>query len=127
MSVAARSVSIFRSMCSSRMISSRNSSIIAKDVEARDRLHRKLETVLADQFPGLVTRIAPLELGPPVGWPVQYRVSGPDVEKVRDIALDLAKAMGKKSHCHADQFRLDRTGARRSCRRSIRIRRGFLD
>jgi len=69
--------------------------IIAKDVEARDRLHRKLETVLADKFPGLVTRIAPLELGPPVGWPVQYRVSGPDAEKVRDIARDLAKAMGK--------------------------------
>ncbi|MCC3245063.1 efflux RND transporter permease subunit [Methylocystis sp. WRRC1] len=69
--------------------------IIAKDVEARERLHRKLETVLADRFPGLVTRIAPLELGPPVGWPVQYRVSGPDVEKVRDIALGLAKAMGE--------------------------------
>ncbi len=69
--------------------------IIAKDVEARDRLHRKLETVLAERFPGLVTRIAPLELGPPVGWPVQYRVSGPDPGKVRDIALDLAKVMGE--------------------------------
>ena len=89
--------------------------IIAKDVEARDRLHRKLETVLADKFPGLVTRIAPLELGPPVGWPVQYRVSGPEVEKVRDIALALAKAMGRESHGHADQLRLDRTGPRRPC------------
>lgn len=69
--------------------------IIAKDVDARERLHRRLETVLAEGFPGLVTRIAPLELGPPVGWPVQYRVSGPDVEKVRDIALKLAKKMGE--------------------------------
>ncbi|WP_442755366.1 efflux RND transporter permease subunit [Methylocystis sp. JAN1] len=69
--------------------------IIAKDVDARERLHKKLETVLAERFPGLVTRIAPLELGPPVGWPVQYRVSGPDIEKVRDIALELAKAMGE--------------------------------
>lgn len=69
--------------------------IIAKDVEARERLHRKLEKILADQFPGLVTRIAPLELGPPVGWPVQYRVSGPDVEKVRNIALNLARRMGE--------------------------------
>lgn len=68
--------------------------VIAKSVDARDRLHRKLEKVLAENFPGLVTRIAPLELGPPVGWPVQYRVSGPDVEKVREIALELAKAMG---------------------------------
>jgi multidrug efflux pump subunit AcrB len=69
--------------------------IIAKDVEARERLHKRLEGILAERFPGLVTRIAPLELGPPVGWPVQYRVSGPDPEKVRDIALDLAKAMGR--------------------------------
>jgi len=69
--------------------------VIAKDVDARDRLHKKLETVLAESFPGLVTRIAPLELGPPVGWPVQYRVSGPDVEKVRDVALSLAKKMGE--------------------------------
>jgi multidrug efflux pump subunit AcrB len=43
----------------------------------------------------LVTRIAPLELGPPVGWPVQYRVSGPDVEKVRSFALALAAKMGE--------------------------------
>ena len=42
-----------------------------------------------------MTRIAPLELGPPVGWPVQYRVSGPDEEKVRDLALSLAKTMGE--------------------------------
>ena len=68
--------------------------IIAKDVAARERLHKRLETILADHFPGVVTRIAPLELGPPVGWPVQYRVSGPDVEKVRDVALSLAETMG---------------------------------
>ena len=69
--------------------------IIAKDVEARERLHKKLSAILADQFPSVVTRIAPLELGPPVGWPVQYRVSGPDEEKVRDLALSLAKTMGE--------------------------------
>ncbi len=69
--------------------------IIAKDVEARDRLQKKLEKVLAEHFPGLVSRIAPLELGPPVGWPVQYRVSGPDIGKVRDVALELARRMGE--------------------------------
>ncbi|MBG0797521.1 efflux RND transporter permease subunit [Methylocystis sp. L43] len=68
--------------------------VIAKDVAARDRLHQRLEKILAEDFPGLVTRIAPLELGPPVGWPVQYRVIGPDPEKVRQIALDLAKTIG---------------------------------
>lgn len=64
--------------------------IVAKDVAARDRLRTKLEKVLAEDFPQLVSRIAPLELGPPVGWPVQYRVSGPDIEKVRAIAFQLA-------------------------------------
>jgi multidrug efflux pump len=78
--------------------------IIAKDVEARDRLHKKLAKVLADQFPGLVTRIAPLELGPPVGWPVQYRVSGPDVQKVRDFALELAETMGKSQSVERINF-----------------------
>jgi multidrug efflux pump subunit AcrB len=68
--------------------------VIAKDVAARDRLHHRLEKILAEDFPGLVTRIAPLELGPPVGWPVQYRVIGPNPEKVRQIALDLAKTIG---------------------------------
>jgi multidrug efflux pump len=35
--------------------------------------------------------VSPLGLGPPVGWPVQYRVSGPDISEVRDIGLQLAQ------------------------------------
>ncbi len=38
------------------------------------------------------SRVYPLELGPPVGWPVQYRVNGPDIERVRDIAQEVAQA-----------------------------------
>src|SRR6516165_355810 len=53
--------------------------IVAKDVAARERLRVKLEKLLADEFPSAISRISPLELGPPVGWPVQYRVSGPDL------------------------------------------------
>ena len=47
--------------------------------------------MLQEDFPDAVTRVVPLELGPPVGWPVQYRVSGPDLNEVRDIALQLAQ------------------------------------
>src|SRR6516162_1782218 len=65
--------------------------VIAKDVEARKRLQAKLETLLSEQFPAAVSNVSPLELGPPVGWPVQYRVSGPDIAKVQDIALRLAQ------------------------------------
>ncbi len=67
--------------------------IVAKDVAARERLRAKLEKVLANDFPSVVARISPLELGPPVGWPVQYRVSGPDIAKVREIAFELAQVV----------------------------------
>ncbi|MGA2126032.1 MAG: efflux RND transporter permease subunit [Xanthobacteraceae bacterium] len=68
--------------------------VVAKDVAARQRLHAKLENELSTQLPSVVSRVSPLELGPPVGWPVQYRVSGPDIAEVRSIALRLAQAMG---------------------------------
>ena len=45
------------------------------------------------RFPSAVTRVSPLGLGPPVGWPVQYRVSGPDIDEVRKIALQLAQTV----------------------------------
>ena len=65
--------------------------IVAKDVAARERLRVKLEKTLAEDFPSVVGRVYPLELGPPVGWPVQYRVSGPDVAQVWEIAFKLAQ------------------------------------
>jgi multidrug efflux pump subunit AcrB len=67
--------------------------VVAKDLRARERLHRRLETLLAEQFPEAVSRVYPLELGPPVGWPVQYRIRGPEVEVVRDIAFRVAGAV----------------------------------
>lgn len=68
--------------------------IVAKDLEARDRLQLKLEDIFAEQFPDVIARVSPLELGPPVGWPLQYRVSGPDKDQVREIALGLAAVVG---------------------------------
>src|SRR5262245_7507889 len=67
--------------------------IVAKDVAARERLRAKLENILADEFPSVVGRIYPLELGPPVGWPVQYRISGPNLDQVREIALKVAQVV----------------------------------
>ncbi|MBS9476904.1 efflux RND transporter permease subunit [Ancylobacter radicis] len=67
--------------------------IVAKDVEARQRLEAKLAKLLAEQFPNVVSRVSPLELGPPVGWPIQYRVVGPDLGQVRDIAFKLAEVI----------------------------------
>ena len=46
--------------------------------------------------------LRPLELGPPVGWPVQYRVSGPDPTEVRAIALRLAQTVATDSRRPTD-------------------------
>lgn len=58
-------------------------------VESRDRLRTRLGKIAADQFPGDDIFIKLLEIGPPVGRPVQYRLSGPDIGIVRDRAREL--------------------------------------
>lgn len=68
--------------------------VVAKDLAARDRLRQQLETLLASQFSAITSRVSPLELGPPVGWPVRYRVSGPDYAKVQTLAHQLAAQIG---------------------------------
>ncbi|WP_145559542.1 efflux RND transporter permease subunit [Yersinia bercovieri] len=68
--------------------------IVAKNLEDRDKLRAQLDTILARDFSDITTRVSPLELGPPVGWPVKYRVSGPDYAKVRQIAQHLASVLG---------------------------------
>ena len=90
--------------------------VVAKDVAARERLRAKLERVLQDDFPGAVSRIVPLELGPPVGWPVQYRISGPDVNEVRDIAFRLAQVVAADDRARRINFDWIEPG------RKIRIR-----
>ena len=69
--------------------------VVAKDLAARDRLHAQLNTILATQFSDITTRVSPLELGPPVGWPIKYRVSGPDYLQVRALANRLTDAIGR--------------------------------
>jgi multidrug efflux pump subunit AcrB len=78
--------------------------VIAKNVEARMRLEKKLEALLAEDFPGAVSNVSPLELGPPVGWPVQYRVSGPDIDEVRDIALQVAQIVSADRETQRTNF-----------------------
>jgi len=52
-----------------------------------------LEQALATEFPSVVGLVNPLELGPPVGWPLQYRVSGPEPDQVRAIAFKVAQVV----------------------------------
>lgn len=64
--------------------------VVAKDLEARDRLKEKFNQVLRKDYVGTDVNVKYLELGPPVGRPVQYRISGPDIQKLRGIAQDFA-------------------------------------
>ncbi len=64
--------------------------LVTESIEDRLRLQPLLEEILTEEFPGAITRIYALEVGPPVGWPVQYRVTGPDPDQTRAIARDVA-------------------------------------
>jgi multidrug efflux pump len=69
--------------------------IVAKDLQARDALREKLESKLEAELPDGTARVMPLELGPPVGWPIKYRVTGPDVTRAREYALQLANIVSR--------------------------------
>jgi multidrug efflux pump len=68
--------------------------VVTKSMDAREQVRKRLEAALQEKFPEAVGRVFPLELGPPVGWPVQYRVSGTDPYKVREISDKLAGITG---------------------------------
>jgi multidrug efflux pump len=67
--------------------------VVTKGLQQRERIKAKLEQALATEFPSVVGRVYPLELGPPVGWPLQYRLSGLDPEQVRASAFDVAQIL----------------------------------
>ena len=67
--------------------------VVAKDLDARDRLKVKLDRAFEQGFDDVTVRVSRLELGPPVGWPVQYRVSGNTPEEARRLAEDVANAL----------------------------------
>ena len=56
------------------------------------------------EFEQVQPRISPLELGPPVGWPLKFRISGPDPMKVREIAQNFASLLGKTPNARNINF-----------------------
>jgi multidrug efflux pump subunit AcrB len=63
--------------------------VMTKGVDAREKVRARLMAMVNDEFPGVWVRVTRLELGPPVGFPVQFRVVGPDTQKVREIAREV--------------------------------------
>ncbi|HEX8540331.1 MAG TPA: efflux RND transporter permease subunit [Pseudomonas sp.] len=72
--------------------------VLAKSIEDRETLRSWLITNLNEQFPTLRSRVTRLENGPPVGYPVQFRVSGEHIDEVRALARKVAAKVRDNPH-----------------------------
>ena len=86
--------------------------ITTKSVKDREKLAQWLEPQLRDNFPAIRTRLSRLENGPPVGYPVQFRVSGDDIGTVRSIAERVAATLRADRGTRNVQFDWDEPAER---------------
>jgi multidrug efflux pump subunit AcrB len=78
--------------------------VVTKGIKEREIVRARLQKVLDSQFASINSRISALELGPPVGWPLQYRVSGATPEGVRDAAFLVAQTIGQNPNARLVNF-----------------------
>ncbi len=79
--------------------------IMAQDAAARDRLRAKIEkSVAAGAVPQARLRVDQIIFGPPVGFPVQFRVIGPNPSEVRRIASRVRDVMVANPNTVDPQF-----------------------
>ncbi len=86
--------------------------VTAKSVEAREKLASWLAPTLREQFPAIRWRLSRLENGPPVGYPVQFRVSGDSIATVRSIAEKVAAQVRQDARSVNVQFDWDEPAER---------------
>ncbi|MEP7154905.1 MAG: efflux RND transporter permease subunit [Betaproteobacteria bacterium] len=67
--------------------------VTTNSVVARNELRARLIKLFDTDFTEIRTRVLELQNGPPVGFPVQFRVSGEDIPTLRSIATQVADAM----------------------------------
>ncbi|MCW2267833.1 putative efflux pump membrane transporter TtgB [compost metagenome] len=72
--------------------------VLANTIEEREALRSWLIATLDEQFPDLRSRVTRLENGPPVGYPVQFRVTGEHIEQVRALARKVAIKVRENPH-----------------------------
>jgi len=72
--------------------------LLTNDANARERIRAWLLHEVAVQFPDLQLRVTRLETGPPVGYPIQFRISGEHVERVQAIARQIAAKVSANPH-----------------------------
>jgi multidrug efflux pump len=73
--------------------------------KAREVLYEKINRLLESEFTVLRGRVNRLENGPPVGYPVQFRVIGNDIPTVRKIAFEVASIV--RANPNAQNVHLD--------------------
>ncbi|QCK85658.1 efflux RND transporter permease subunit [Phreatobacter aquaticus] len=72
--------------------------IVTKSLKARDKLKPIFEAYLRRTFIGTDGFVKLLDIGPPVGRPVAYRLSGPDVTELRTLSLKLGNVLAANPH-----------------------------
>lgn len=65
--------------------------LLIPDIKARDRVVERIRTEFAQEFPGVRARAITTPLGPPVAYPVQFRVQGLELDQLKTIAAQLAQ------------------------------------
>ncbi|WP_151803635.1 efflux RND transporter permease subunit [Acinetobacter bereziniae] len=69
--------------------------VLASSLDDRDEIRKSLDTQIRQLLPQVRTRVSLLENGPPVGYPLQYRVSGEDIAVVRQEAQKVAQLLSE--------------------------------
>src|SRR5690606_37033912 len=72
--------------------------LLAKDTASREVVREWLLDEVAPRFPQLQLRVTRLEMGPPVGYPVQFRISGEHIDEVRRIAHQVREQVQANPH-----------------------------
>ena len=72
--------------------------VLTHDVAGRDRALERIRQVLAEQFPGVRSRALRTPLGPPVNYPIQFRVMGPDPMRLKQIAEQVRTVIAADPH-----------------------------
>jgi len=72
--------------------------ILTPDIQARERLRGWLIGLFEERFSDVQARVQRLENGPPVGFPIQFRVSGEHVDEVRRLAREVAARVRANPH-----------------------------
>ena len=72
--------------------------LLTHDIESREAVRKWLIEEAAPAFPELQVRVTRLENGPPVGYPVQFRVSGEHIDRVQAIARQVADKVRANPH-----------------------------